>query len=307
MSQLCRLCLTEGNEAIDFYEYREGLPVSVLTMIILPIKIHDSEDFTMPQKICSNCLEIILSAYKLRDLSLNSERYLKSNINEFPLNIKSEVMDHDEIFIETNEVKEERPRRYSTKENKTKKSRRNSTKAQFNCEQCGKCFNTENEFENHVNVEHNGDGSQGVEDEFSEDYHIDCYKRDKTPKTSLVWRYFGNLLDENDQQAGHTGFHYCALCFNRKTLTKYRTTTATSTLLFHLQNVHGIGRNEDGTETVTNKIKENYYQRKKKERALVVGPASATICSVCGKSFSSHHILNKHMRIHSGIFYSCDR
>ncbi|CAG9811826.1 unnamed protein product [Chironomus riparius] len=298
MSQLCRLCLTESYEATDLNEYREGLPISVLAMIILPIKIYDGEDFNLPQKICSSCLEIIVNAYKLRDISLTSEKVLKSSIEESTCNIriKNELQDYDTIFVESNAYDSDlRPPQ--------KKVRKEPTKKNTICNYCALEFDTSEELEDHVLEEHfNSSTNQGASDECQEGMHIDCFKKDRTPKTSMVWRHFGRLNNANDEHI-NTSFNYCSICFSRKLITKYKTTTSTSTLIFHLNTVHGIAKDDSVAEKSF--VKEKYTQRK--ERATTSGPAvSATICSECGKGFANHHIMKKHMKIHSGQFFPCD-
>ncbi|XP_070507607.1 zinc finger protein 271-like [Chironomus tepperi] len=297
MSQLCRLCLTESYDASDLNEYREGLPISVLAMIILPIKIYDGEDFNLPQKICSSCLEIIVNAYKLRDVSLSSEKVLRSSIEGCNIRIKNEVQDQDTIFVQSNIYN-------SDPQPIQKKIRKEVVKSSTNCIYCGLEFSTTDELDDHINEEHFSTMITTVCDEYEEGMHIDCYKKDRTPKTSMAWRHFGRLYTANNEHVNQS-FHYCIICLSRKLLTKYKTTTATSTLIFHLTTVHGIGKDDNDADATF--IKEKYTQRK--ERSLTTGPSittTATICSECGKSFANHHIMKKHMKIHSGQFFPCD-
>lgn len=280
MSQLCRLCLTANLSTVDLTEYRENLPISVLAMIILPVKIYDGENFNLPQKICEKCLEIVIAAYKLREISLKSETILKTQTDS--IQIKNEISYPEAVFVDY----ENYPQIPSE-----------------SCEYCNKEFNSFEELDNHITDEHFSTLSTTVSDEYKEGLSINCYKKDRTPKTSMVWRYFGKLYDQQNQQIGN-GFHYCSICLNRKLLTKYKSTTATSTLIFHLNTVHGIAKDDNGPEK--NFVKEKYSQRK--ERVLTTGPAvTATVCSECGKTFGNHHILKKHMKIHSGKFFPCDR
>ncbi|KAG5666564.1 hypothetical protein PVAND_014582 [Polypedilum vanderplanki] len=261
MSNLCRVCVTESFDTVDLNEYRDGLPISVIVMIILPVKIHQDEDFSLPKKICGNCLEIILNAYNLRSVSLNSEQILKTN--EFY--IKKEVIENP---VEVVEIK--------------------------NKKKITKHFDEPEEVQN--------------EEIFSDQFSIDFYKKDKSPKASIGWRYFGRLLNEYQQQID-TDYNYCSLCLKQKKITKYKNSSATSTILLHLQTIHGIGRQKDGSEMITNKVKEKYKQRTKtadKSKAKNSTETTGTICSSCGKSFSNHHILNKHLKIHSGQSFSCD-
>lgn len=296
MSQLCRVCLTESYEATDLNEYREGLPVSVLAMIILPIKIYDGEDFNLPQKICGTCLDIIVNAFKLRDVSLSSEKILRSSLETCNVKVKNEIQDHETIFVESNNFKPDR--RPSPKKTQKVPAKRNSV-----CNYCSMEFKSAEELDDHISEEHFSSSITTTCDEFEDGMYIDCYKKDRTPKTSTVWRHFGRLFNSNNEHV-NPSYHYCDICISRKIITKYRTSTATSTLNFHLNTVHGIGK--DDTEAGKTFIKEKYTQRK--ERSMTSGPAVlATICSECGKSFANHHIMKKHMKIHSGQFHACDR
>lgn len=97
------MCLSEDSLLICVSEIREGIPISVITMIICPVKI-ESKD-SLPKLICEECLEIVLSAYKLRDNSLKSDRYLRDRgfIGEFEGKLfKEEQNDFSEsnIFVQ---------------------------------------------------------------------------------------------------------------------------------------------------------------------------------------------------------------
>jgi Zinc-finger associated domain (zf-AD)/helix-turn-helix, Psq domain/Tc5 transposase DNA-binding domain len=59
----CRLCLTESEQCTNVSEFREGFPISVIVMIVCPVKV-DTND-SLPKQVCEECLEIVVSAYKL--------------------------------------------------------------------------------------------------------------------------------------------------------------------------------------------------------------------------------------------------
>ena len=77
MMERCRLCLSDSENCYSLSEKREGLPISVLVMIICPIKIEPGDN--LPRNICEECLEVVLSAYKLRDVSNKTDRYLRDD------------------------------------------------------------------------------------------------------------------------------------------------------------------------------------------------------------------------------------
>jgi hypothetical protein len=231
-------------------------------MIILPVKI--TEDFSLPRRICVECLEVVLGAYRLRSVSLSSEQFLMSSV----VNVKHEVIESPMVLDEPKAVGGRRKRRHS-------------------------------EEKQEEDIGYNAMA-------YSDHLTIDLFKKDKTPKTSIAWRYFGLLLDQH-QQPVNADSHYCSLCLDQGKLTKYRSSSATSTKLFHLNVVHGIGRQEDGTEVTTSVTKEKFTQKARKAAVKVAPETTATVCSFCGKTFTNHHILNKHMKIHSGQSFPCDR
>jgi DNA-directed RNA polymerase subunit RPC12/RpoP len=141
-------------------------------------------------------------------------------------------------------------------------------------------------------------------------YSIDLYRKDKSPKTSMVWRYFGRLTDRENKPIGEINCNYCILCLQKRKIFKYSKNSATTTLLLHLEMNHKITRDGDPAAN------ESYYKRKKRETSICEkkiprtqksANTSSTICSICGKSFSAYHILAKHMRIHTGKNFACNR
>jgi Zinc-finger associated domain (zf-AD) len=73
----CRLCLSENSLFTNLTDVRDGLPISVIVMIVCPVKVE--QDDSLPKQVCDECLEIVLSAYKLRDLSILSDLSLRGS------------------------------------------------------------------------------------------------------------------------------------------------------------------------------------------------------------------------------------
>lgn len=107
---------------------------------------------------------------------------------------------------------------------KAKKSR--WKKPSLTCQICSRIFRSQMQYDNH---DCNDDQYSPGDEKYSEDMHIDLYKSSSSSKTSIAWRYMGKLLDATNRHIG-SGFHYCSPCVQRKKLTKYRLSTATSTL-----------------------------------------------------------------------------
>lgn len=79
---LCRLCLKECEDTLfSLFHFKNGHLIADLVKIICPINIkrNDSE---MPSKVCGECLELVVDAIHLRDLSLMNEQELRRSIQE---------------------------------------------------------------------------------------------------------------------------------------------------------------------------------------------------------------------------------
>lgn len=270
MPQTCRVCLNIiTRSSSDLSDYREGLPLSVIVMIILPIRIDENE--SLPQKVCSSCLEILIQAFNLREISLESDRKLRENpVKTHTINIKTE---HDEddssVFADAlEETLEDIP---------SPSSVRRTFASSFEAKQILE-----------------------IDEIYSDDLHVDCWKKVRVKNASKVWNFYGRLLNGNGDAVGSEDFYYCSLCIKNKKITKYRTTTATSSLMNHLGTIHGINKNG---EVVKMELNEDFKQPKK--RKLEGG--AATICSECGKNFSCSTILKRHMRIHGEKTFACNR
>jgi Zinc-finger associated domain (zf-AD) len=99
---LCRLCLKESEDDVfSLFHFKNGHLIADLVKIICPISICQKEK-DMPSKICSECLELIVDAIHLRDLSLMNEIELRRNLqeknkNKYKINMKEE---DPEVYVE---------------------------------------------------------------------------------------------------------------------------------------------------------------------------------------------------------------
>lgn len=94
MNKTCRLCLKEDEVMNALSEFRKGLPISVLVMIICPIKIESND--MLPKNVCDSCLEICLNSFKLRIDSVKNELYLREKLESF---VKLEKPEELESFV----------------------------------------------------------------------------------------------------------------------------------------------------------------------------------------------------------------
>lgn len=77
-SSVCRVCANSGNFCLPIDTKYENLPISVVIQVICPIRILD--DDYLPRVICAECYNTVLSAYKLREKSLISDKLLKEKL-----------------------------------------------------------------------------------------------------------------------------------------------------------------------------------------------------------------------------------
>lgn len=269
MSQFCRFCLEFiENNSSNLTDYHDGFQISVIAMIILPIRINPDEK-NLSQKVCSKCLEILLNTFRLREICLESDRKLKEiKIN----NIQDDV--------EVKEEQTENDSNYYYEENENQQIISSPT-------------NNEN-FVTAFDVRE----LQELDEIYSDDLRIECNKKVRVKNASKVWNFFGDLYNGLNELVGSPDFRYCSPCLQNKKITKYRTTTATSSLANHLEIVHGITKYG---EIVEPQRGEEFKQPKKRK----VEGGSATVCSECGKVFSCSTIMKRHMRTHGEKSFAC--
>lgn len=94
MENCCRLCSQHEGGMENVFEYAEGLPISVLIMIICPVKIQRNDNLS--KLICIECLEVVTSAYQLREISNKNDR-------KFRIQLSNENIDYDEDTLEYDE------------------------------------------------------------------------------------------------------------------------------------------------------------------------------------------------------------
>ena len=164
------------------------------------------------------------------------------------------------------------------------------------------------------------------------EFLVDCSQ--KSGK-SFAWLYFGYLVNENHDILDHEYF-YCRVCVVEKgdLKTRYKGNTSTSVMLKHLLNMHNLSeentprmervrssliritdmpilhsKNEqyicDWCEKVFDR-KGNLRSHMRRKHIIPKGPSNFT-CEVCGKGWKQNCDLNKHMRTHSDVKYSCHR
>lgn len=96
---LCRLCLKLSEDSVNLFNYRNGHLVADLVKIICPIVIERSES-GLPRKVCNDCLELVIDAIHLRDLSLMNDQELRQGIKEAEKIVLQKIEQDEEIYVE---------------------------------------------------------------------------------------------------------------------------------------------------------------------------------------------------------------
>lgn len=227
----CRICRQESGHLESLQSYREGLPISVIIMIICPIKIERAEPATMPKFVCAECLDIVLSSYRLRDESLQSDRYFRDGAKS--------ALSFDEVEEFIN-IKQEESLSFADPLPSTSAKQKKKIETRIPRPQGLEKF------------------QRTCEKDFP--YRVECHKINKK---SPAWEYFGRLVHLNGDIVRHdSNYNYCKLCVDehRPMKTKYKDTLSTSKLLKHIGKVHGIERDEDcDAQSTENSVHELPY------------------------------------------------
>lgn len=101
---LCRLCLKISDDAHDLFHFKHGHQIADLVKVICPIEIEINEN-RLPRKVCKDCLELIIDAIHLRDISLMNDQELRQGLQDEdvelkPFKLESEDQEEEEVYIE---------------------------------------------------------------------------------------------------------------------------------------------------------------------------------------------------------------
>lgn len=276
MATVCRLCLSESDKNTDVSDIRDGLPISVIIMIICPVKVELND--SLPKQICDECLEIVLSAYKLRDVSINTDRYFRNCGVEVQEIQELEIEDHDqqeilkledEESLEEDEVHEDEAATATETEEIIEEDDYDMSKDELVVYDVSDQFIT-------------------LDPNFK--WKIDCSPNVETKK-SAVWNYFGYLQDVDDQHvASEKDYYFCKICVeqHQSLKPKYKAESiATSVLFSHLKRVHGIHK----TDMIESSLPNASHQ-----------VPELVSCEICDKLFNSGSL-----SIHMGIEHNHER
>lgn len=275
--KVCRICRQESWNLRSLEEYCEGLPLSVLVMIICPIKIEMSDN--LPKFICVECVEIISGAFKLREESIDSDRYFRERVeieadpsmsywgtdDEPEIKIKSEQEDI-EYFADPLPLYSSHKVSSSPDKKPRKKGRKSGC-------------------------------APSVRDEEFE-FTVELYRQGKMKSTA--WDYFGRLVDKHGVALdSEFGFLYCKLCVEQKksAANRYKCENISTGMIFtHLKNAHRIGK---GNEPILPDF-EPLPTKPKIPSPAIQGLTFS--CMDCSKTFKMKMCLEIHTQLeHTGI------
>lgn len=228
LASACRLCSVENSKMYDVFETREGLPISVMAMIICPVRIEMSD--SLPKRICEDCLEIVLSAYQLRDLSMKNERFFKESLD---------ARDFQSVIVKEEQVMESS--RICFKES--------SDTGALDAGDYQSVVKEEQIMESNTFVEPlNLNEDLNVPPEIK--YTVNCYRSSRQgSKSSLAWKYMGALCSSTGELIDADSY-YCSLCVAKGVLRKCWRSSSHAVLLNHLLLAHNIGIRKNSAKVV---------------------------------------------------------
>lgn len=223
MENYCRLCIKDDFDMQSVFDNHEeiSLSISVIIMIICPIKIEENDDFS--KQVCRECLDVVINAYQLREISNNSDRQIRKQVHSLVLNSPFKIK--EEAFFEDEEVVQYRPDPIFTKS-------------------LPKCIES-NQKAAKIH------GSPKSVSSHKINYRVNLFRKEKCK--SLAWVYFGLLTDlDGTSIASVKDYFFCSLCVeNKGSLSpKYVKNISTTIMMKHLLNEHKI--KNDGTSEETN-------------------------------------------------------
>ncbi|CAO1432975.1 unnamed protein product [Diamesa tonsa] len=185
-------------------------------MIICPIKIEETDNLS--KQVCRECLEIVVNAYQLREISNKSDRQIRKQVKSLVVNSPFKVK--EESFFEDEEIIHYRPDPIFTKP-------------------LPKCVEP-------IPVTPKPILFRKPVTYQKINYRVNLFRKEKCK--SLAWVYFGLLTDLDGNSIDTVkNYFFCSLCVeNKGTLSpKYVKNISTTIMMKHLLNEHKI--KNDGT------------------------------------------------------------
>lgn len=103
VNNLCRLCLRLSEDTVSLFDFKNDVLIADLIKIICPIEISKNESGNLPNSVCVDCLDLIVDAVHLRDLSLINDEELRRDIQD-------ESMDESDFKQDGSEKLEDDPK-----------------------------------------------------------------------------------------------------------------------------------------------------------------------------------------------------
>ncbi|CAO1433062.1 unnamed protein product [Diamesa serratosioi] len=212
MENYCRLCMKNDFDLQSVFDMHDeiSLPISVIIMIICPIKIESKDDLS--KEVCRECLDVVVSAYQLREISNNNDRHIRKRLHSLVLNSPFKVK--EEEFLEDEEIIQYRP-------------------DPIFINVLPKCIESTPVPTKEITKNKLYDVKQN--------YRVNLFRKEKCK--SLAWVYFGLLTNiDGIAIASVKDYYFCILCVEHKgsLSPRYVKNISTTIMMKHLSNEHKI-------------------------------------------------------------------
>lgn len=109
-TKICRICANLVNFFYSIDSKFENISYAVIVQVICPVKVETND--TLPKCVCFDCADILLRAYKLRDICMNNDRKFRSssktyNVSETITSVKAEIVIYDSEDENNNDDKQD--------------------------------------------------------------------------------------------------------------------------------------------------------------------------------------------------------
>lgn len=283
----CRLCLADNRNLNDVFRVNSENQVQLADMVREVCSIEVYKNDTLPKEICSECVEIVIAAYKLRLTSLKNDRIMRG----YDFAIKEEA---DDL------IKYEPSPSPAPYENFTFEiaEEEDIVEESYHCDQCPEVRTSKFDLEHHIRHEH---------------LHICSVCSKRYNSLSSLKIHFQRVHFKEKLPC-----ELCKMTFSsRKKLEMHEEIHLNfdETTNGELTSYECIAENckkvfDSYTDKMIDHIK--YHKKRSKEKQTVKRRNStdeSLVCPHCGQLYKSKQILQQHIKRHfdSGDRYSCPK
>lgn len=306
----CRLCLTENSWFTDVTDLHQGTLLSLIIMTVCPIQIEPND--SLPQQVCEDCLEIVTSAYKLRNDSIKNDMNLRNMfdplIKQEPMESDSKVVIHyQDATIQPKPKENDSPvlRYFGTLADATG----NVIESQSDFVFCKICIRNaklpklpkspcNSSLKIHLKTQHNIDAENNRKSQALETSQLNSKFNVLCAKTSnkITDQYFGLLVDRHGKEiASGSSYLFCKLCIESKRPAKRvlkSDSRAAFNMMFHLKLHHGVQLTKKSQSKISDIASTPRIEKKQEKRQVKIQ------CRKCPERFTSHGDFRLHWKSH---------